>query len=728
MMLFSEKRFWVAGLVPLLAISIIVMRLFYLQVVRGEVYQGRSESNFIQERPISHSRGMIFDQAGMPLVDNRPAHDLYVTYAMLPDTTKTLKQLAPWLKLEKIDIKKVSEKIALAAQKKEKKQFEIATQLSRADCHSLESLIERDQIPGLLLVYSHREQKSCSAVVDPLLFPSRRGAYKQLQELIGLSDDELQNYVVLAEKKANGLGQFKPILFLSDIGSDAYARIEAAISIGAISGVAIFDSIKRRYIHGKRAAHALGYLNEISSEELKKKKADYRPGQRIGRKGLELIYEEVLRGKDGVERYVVDARGRRYKNAWEEVLLGENRIEPPTAGRSLILSIDDELQQVAERSFAGKAGSVVALEVGTGYVLALASFPAYDPNEIIARNNRKILQDLTKDPLKPWLNKAIQEHYAPGSTFKAITAVAGFENNLLDPKAKHYCSGTFHLGNASWRCFKREGHGPIDLVEALKTSCDVYFYNLGYLLGPDRLASTARLFGLGRKTGIELDMEIPGIIPDKAYYKKRLGYYTPGLVVNTGIGQGDVTVTPLQLAVAYDALINGGTIYQPQLVRAIVDVDGEHVFEKVPIPIARLKEDENDLRLVKEGLSYVMKPGGTAQGLMWRGDMPELSKWLRESGVIIGGKTGTAQVVRLSKSIKHVEPGQVSYLQRDHAWFVGFAPADNPEIVVVAMTEHGGFGGTTSAPVVAEVIKTWYEKVRGRGRYTHLGVSRVQGN
>jgi penicillin-binding protein 2 len=727
-MLFSEKRFFVAALAPVVIVVIIVSRLFYLQVIQGQTYLERSESNFIQERPISHSRGMIFDQTGVPLVDNRPAHDLYITYALLPDTLRTLKKMMPSTKLVLADVKTLAKKIETLAKANDSTPLKIASLRSEQACQQVDNFVEAEQIHGVhISELEDNDENACHVTVIPSQFPSMDAAFRQLQELIGLTSEELTQYVALAKKKAMGLGQFKPVLFVSDIGFDAYARIEAAVSLGALPGVAMFDSIKRRYIHGKLAAHALGYLNELSPEEIKKNKSDYRPGQRVGRRGIEAVYERDLRGEDGAERYVVDAKGRRFGHAWESELLGGNRIDPPIPGHGLVLALDYDLQKAAEEAFAGQAGSVVALEVGTGFVLALASFPAYDPNEIIARDNRKIMQALTKDSLKPWINKAIQEHYAPGSTFKAITAIAGFEHNMLNPHARPYCSGLYRLGRATWRCFKREGHGPTDLVDALKTSCDVYFYNLGHLMGADRLASSSRLMGFGRRTGIDLDTEIPGLIPDTAFYKKRYGYNAPGFVVNTAIGQGDVTVTPIQLAVAYDAIVNGGTIYQPQMVREVIAPSGELVEKKAPRAIAHLKENENDLRLVKEGLAYVMEPGGTAYGVKYRYDLPELSKWLRESGVKIGGKTGTAQVVRLSKLIKHLEPGEVEYLKRDHAWFVGFAPADNPEIVVVAMTEHGGFGGSTSAPVVAEVIKIWNEKVRGRGRYMHLGVSHVEG-
>src|SRR3989338_803498 len=618
-MFFSDKKFIFLSFIPIFVFVVLALRLFYLQVLRGDYYLSRSESNFIQERPVSHSRGLILDQNGLTLVDNRPSHDLYVTFSLLPDRYLTLKKMAPLLRFNKKAIGVAEKRIGSA-----KKQL-ILTQLPENMCHLFEAWQHHEQIPGLWI---HR----CAVHIDPSLFPSRELIVQELIRLLDIPADEMQVYWESAQKKAEGLGQYKPVLLVSDLDFDSYARLEAAVSLGTLPGLVLFDSIKRRYVQGTLAAHALGYLNEISATELVKK-PEYKQGQRLGRRGVELMYESVLRGEDGFERTVVDAKGRRFSPSIETDWLGEDRIEPSVPGKNLILSLDLELQKAAEKAFSGRAGSVVALEVGTGFVLAMASFPAYDPNQNILRNNKKIFQTLTQDPLKPWLNKAIQEHYAPGSTFKAITAVAGFEHGLLKVFDYPFLKGMFHLGKATWRCFKREGHGRLDVVEALKTSCDVFFYNLGYDLGPDRLAETARLLGFGRKTGVELDMEIPGIMPDKAYYQKRLGYYSPGLVVNSSIGQGDVTVTPLQLAVAYDAIVNGGTLYRPQLVREIRGVDNRLIEQKNPAVVAHLQGSVRNLALVKEGLSHVFEPGGTAYGLLWRQDMPELAKWLRESGV-----------------------------------------------------------------------------------------------
>lgn len=718
---FSEKRFIIAGLFPAIIFSIIGLRLFYLQVVRGSFYNERSQSNFIQERPISHSRGMIFDQSGIALVDNRPAHDLYVTFAMLPSGEKTVKQIASFMHLKSNLTRKKIKDLHAALQSQNDATIYLGFIKSDKSCANLENLIETEYISGVEVDFLTTDnKKGCKVNITPRNLPLQQNIFKRLQELIGFNSDEFTPYIVSAEKRSQGLNKFKPTLLISDIPFESYARIETAISLGLLPGVAIFDSVKRRYIKGDFASHALGFLNEISAKELTQK-SGYKMGQLIGRKGLEKVYEKDLRGVNGVERYVVDAKGRRFNEAWEKALLGDDRFESPKPGLGMVLSLDYEMQKAAEKAFSGQAGSVIALEVGTGFVLALASFPSFNPNDLIAQDNQKTLIGLNKNPLRPWVNKAIQDNYAPGSTFKTVTAIAGFEHNLLTTKTRHDCTGIFHLGRTSWRCFKRDGHGLIDVVEALKTSCDSFFYTLGHSLESDKLANTARLLGFGKKTGIDLDLEVSGLIPDKDYYRKRLGYHAPGFVINSSVGQGDVTVTPIQLVVAYEAILNGGTIYKPQLVRKIIDINHNTVREIKPKEVSHLKESKDTLSLISKGLSYVTKPGGTASGLIWRSDLPELSKWVRESGVVIGGKTGTAQVVKLSKLIKHLDPAKVEYLRRDHAWFVGFAPAEKPEVVIVAMTEHGGFGGTASAPVVAELIKTWYEKVRGKGRYAHFG-------
>jgi penicillin-binding protein 2 len=731
---FSSRR--VNVFIALLGVFFVVLvaRLYVLQVMKGEEYVQKSQENFVQERRIAHTRGIITDQAGRVLVDNRPSHDVTVTVAFLPDSGRTLTQLlAPlaWPKAEIVDRDR-----AILAGVDGDDALIIADDVDAAACVEIDERRQRYGVRGVSLEPVARvddDDAGCRVVVVPREFPSRAAVFRRLRDVTGLSAAEMKTRVDAALVKASGLGKFKPSVLLEDVSYPVYARIEAAASLGELPGIDVVDTQKRRYRNLSRAAHVLGYLNEISPEELKKQeeaaaagtlKDDaprYQLGDLLGRKGLELSYESVLRGTDGVERVVVDAKGRTKGKLWAEQLLGEGRITPAVAGDSLVLSLDDELQATAEDAFQGIAGSVIALEVDTGYVLAMASFPGYDPNLVTGPYAKEIKRSLDLDKARPWTNKAIQDHYPPGSTFKAITASAGLRHNLITESSTRPCPGFFRLGSTMWRCYNRGGHGGIALVRALQFSCDSYFYSLGYELGPDRLAETARIYSFGSRTGIDIGGESPGIMPDKAYYERRFGNYNAGSVVNLSIGQGEVTVTPLQLAVSYAAIANGGKVMKPQLVREVRDALGNVKEVHEPIQVADVHLDPKMLALVKESLAHVTDPGGTASGLMWKRDrFADMSQWLRESGVTIVGKTGTAQVVRLSKSVAHVKAEDMPYEQRDNAWFVGFAPYDKPEIVVVTMTEHGGFGGSASGPVTAEVLRTWFTRVRGTGRYSDL--------
>jgi penicillin-binding protein 2 len=707
---------------------ILIGRLYLLQVVRGESYVHKSEENFIQERRVAHTRGLILDQAGRVLVDNRPSHDLTMTVAFLPESNRALAQLLTPLALPRLRIAELDKMILAGVEGRE--HVVVAELDDEDDCAAVASRQQRFDVRGADVV---AHGSGCTVEVDAAEFPSRASVFLRLRQVLGISAEELKSRLDTALQKSAGLGRFKPTMLIEDVDYAQYARVQQAISLGELPGIDVVNTQRRRYREGARASHVLGYLNEISPDELKRQderaqngelrddEVLYVLGDLVGRKGIEASYEKQLRGKDGVERVVVDAKGRTKGVHWAETLLGDERITPPTAGRTLVLSIDEEMQRTAEESFGGVAGSVVALEVDTGFVLAMASFPTYDPNVVTGSTAKQVKRALDLDKNRPWTNKAVQDHYAPGSTFKAITAAAGLRNQLITETTTRSCPGFFRLGRSMWRCYNRSGHGGIALVRALQFSCDTYFYGLGYDLGPDRLSETGRLFSFGSRTGIDLGGESPGIMPDRAYYERRFGAYTPGLVVNNAIGQGDVTVTPLQLAVAYAAIANGGRVMKPQIVRELLDEQGNVVQEFSPVQMADVGLGPETIALLNEALAHVTDPGGTASGLWWRRDRyADMSKWLRESGTVIVGKTGTAQVVRLSKSVAHVRAEDMPYEQRDHAWFVGYAPQNAPEVVVVTMTEHGGFGGSTSGPVTAEVLRTWFTKTRNGERFSDL--------
>lgn len=698
-------KFLLSGIV--FAFLMLIGRLYYLQILRGNYYLERSESNFVQERAIKHSRGKILDNVGNILVDNRLSYDLYVTLALLPDSLRSLRILTAPLKPTRRELGDFAAEINNRTENRINEWIVLGDDVPAKECKNLENITRTELITGVHFQKGYREGNAvCQIAVEPLKFPSHKQTLSQLKTILPQLND-LDGAWTKFLKKAVGLHRFQPTLLFSDIGYDAFARIENAISLGQLSGLNVVPSSRRFYALNNFATHTIGFLNQVSIDDIKQDPS-YKSGDYMGRRGIEAAFEQDLRGVDGVERVVVDAKGRRYSETWEAGLLGEVRKIDPTPGHNVKLSLDLDLQRAAEEYFTGKSGSVVVMDVNSGFILASASFPSFNPNYLVAGENSGFIRQLLLDEDRPFRNKVIQDHYSPGSTFKPFTAIAGLNKGLITPSYQHYCSGTYRIHKTIWRCFYRPGHGPITLREALKVSCDNYFYELGHRLTLDNLAESAEKFGFGQKTGIVLAGETPGILPNRPYYIKRSGFVAPGNVVNMSIGQGDLVVSPLQLASAYVALANGGTLYKPQVVTDVLSDDGT-VLKKFDREVVRSIADEShSYQEIIEGLSNVVSPGGSAAGLRWRPEMADIFKWIQKNDLTIVGKTGTAQVVALSKKIDHLRPEEVEYKKRDHSWFVGVFPKDQPEIVVVVMTEHGGFG-TSSAPVALRLMKKYHE-------------------
>lgn len=688
------------------AFSLLVMRLYYLQIIRGEFYLQRSESNFIQERIIKHSRGRILDSDGRSLADNRPAYDVYVTFAMLPDSLKNLRAIARPITMAKKDLLEIDKKLLMTL-KDGGESVVFKKDLSRKHCNEIAEVARTTLLQGVNI---EGDDSSCTVSIDARVFPSHLQTFNLLATLLDVRGGNLNELWQKAEKKSAGLGRFKPSLLVPDVGFDAYARIENAIALGTLSGITVVPSKRRRYVYGDFATHVIGMVNQVSLADLQKDNSAYRSGDFIGRNGLEATYENVLRGVDGVERVIVDAKGRRFDEAWEESLLGGSRLVEPIAGDSLKLSINSELQRKAQEVFTGLSGSIVVSEVDTGFVLAMASFPGFDPNMLVAADNAKFFRDLLKDQSKPLRNKAVQDHYMPGSIFKPVTAIAGLSRRLITPEFQHHCSGSYQIHRTVWRCFRRDGHGAISLMQALKVSCDSYFYELGHRMGLEALSEVSEKMGLGRKTGIELLGETAGIVPNKEYYRKRFGYVAPGYVVNMSIGQGDLSVSPIQMAMVYGAIANGGTVYKPQLVKEIINEGGEVIKRVTPSATSSVVDVAYNFDEILHGMSFVIESGGTANTLRYKKEHADINKWINDEGIVVMGKTGTAQVVRLAKNIQHIwNVEEIPYEQRDHSWFVALYPASAPKIVVVVMVEHGGFGGAVSAPIAIRMMKRWHE-------------------
>jgi penicillin-binding protein 2 len=378
----------------------------------------------------------------------------------------------------------------------------------------------------------------------------------------------------------------------------------------------------------------------------------------------------------------------------------------------LHLTLDVELQKIAEEEMAAKnrAGAVVAMEANTGRLLVAASAPELQLEEFVGGISQKAWQGMLDNPLHPLVNKLVQGQYPPASTYKLVTAFAGLSEGIVTPDTTIFCPGHYQFGNRTYRCWKKGGHGSVSFKRAVAESCDVYFYQVGQKLGVDRLARYARMFGLGDKTGVEIEHEKPGLIPTTEWKRKRYNTkWHEGETLSIAIGQGYDLATPLQIALMTSVIANGGTLYKPTVVEQVIDPDGKMTSSFKPEVLSRLSGQGRNLKLVREGMvEAVNSRRGT-------GREAQIDS---QHGIIVGGKTGTGQVVRLAQYI-HLKEEDIPYKYRDHAWFTCFAPASNPEIVVTVMVEHGLHGGSAAAPIAAKILNQYFEdKSKRQGEET----------
>lgn len=453
-----------------------------------------------------------------------------------------------------------------------------------------------------------------------------------------------------------------------------------------LPGVSLRTRPRRNYLDIGMAAHLIGYLGEIGPRQLKTQKANgYSMGDEIGQAGLERRWEEYLRGQAGGQQVEVDALGRRVR------VLHEVEDVP---GYNVVMTLDRDVQNAAQEAMKGKDGAIVALDVRTGAVLAMVSAPQFDPNIFARGVTADEWRGYMNDRAHPMNNRAVQGQYPPGSTFKIVLGLAALEEGAVQADTHLGCGGSFPFGNHVFRDWKKEGHGSVDLRRGIVQSCDVYFYQVGNKLGVDKIAKWARALGLGDKTGIDLDDEKSGLIPDSEWKLKRFKQpWFPGETPSIAIGQGYVTVTPLQMAVMMSAVANGGTVYKPWFVKRVESLDGAVVREYGPQQVRTVTFKPGTLDTVRNALADVVAdPQGTGGAA-------------KTPLVRIAGKTGTAQVTEMKGAT--VKSENLAYLVRDHAWFVSYAPADNPEIAVAVIVEHGGHGGSAAAPLAKKVIETY---------------------
>lgn len=441
----------------------------------------------------------------------------------------------------------------------------------------------------------------------------------------------------------------------------------------------------RYYPYTDSLAHVLGYVGAVAPGEVDKGQPELAiPGFRIGKNGVEKQYDRELRGSPGSVQLEINAHGRVVRE------LARNN---PQAGSDIGLTIDVGLQDMMQKRLANsQSAAAVALDTQTGAVYGLVSYPGFDPNLFTYGISQEDYDRLIKDEHTPLLNKAISGQYAPGSTFKIVTALAGLEGNVLNPLATTYCPGHVDLGNHRFHCWKRGGHGNVNFAEAMAGSCDTYFYDLGKRVGIDRIQSMAKRLGLGQKLGIDIPHERGGIIPGRTWkMATRNSPWQQGETLITAIGQGYVLTTPLQLAAMIARVVNGGLAIKPHITRSVHDRNIE-TPDKPSLDIP-----EKHLKLVRDALAGVVnKPGGTAYGSR-----------IQDPTMAMGGKTGTAQVRRITMADRAEglpDSDDVPWNERDHALFVGFAPVDNPRYAVAVVVEHGGHGASVAAPVARDIL------------------------
>jgi penicillin-binding protein 2 len=620
--------------------AVLAFQSWQLQIVQGEQYIARADRNRFRLVSVDAPRGIIYDRAGRLLAGNVPSFTVSIVPADLPEEQED---------------------------------------------YVFQRLSKILQIP----VTSHDRGTQKDPSIDRH-YLSNAEAYQPQPQMRELVDSGRET-------------PFTAVLIKSKVERDVAFTIEEEHL--QLPGVVVGVEPLREYISGTVVSHVIGYVGHIPEQEVAnfvdRKDADYDANDIVGLTGVELTFEEELRGRKGQKHIEVDVTGRDIRTIGPPI--------EPVPGHNLVLTIDLDLQVAAYEALRkgiaeadSESGVAIAMDPQTGEILAMVSLPTYDNNLFIGGISQEEYAELAEDPRHPLVNHAISGQYPPGSTFKIVTAVAGLEEGVVDLRSVIFCPGTIWIPHRfapddpelaqPFNCWYREGHRSMSIIEAIAQSCDIYFGVMagGYGdfkgLGQEALHSYGLLFGIGRPSGVELPGESAGLVPDETW--KRLTYgqtWVTGDTFNAAIGQGFVLATPLQIVNATSVIANGGTLYEPQIVREIKDVGGNVVRPFTPKPIRELPVSSEALTAVGQGMRAVM-----THGTAWQVTVP---------GIAVAGKTGTAEF-----------PGQRDWEGNlpTHAWFTAFAPFDDPQIAVVVFVESGGEGGQVAAPIAAEILAHYF--------------------
>ena len=488
---------------------------------------------------------------------------------------------------------------------------------------------------------------------------------------LGMTLDDVKQQI----DAARAMPKFQPIVIKPEASPSDIAFIEShRADIPVLEMLMVH---RRRYPHGDMLANAIGYVGEVSAEQVEASDSKLKPGDIVGKAGLERQYNETLMGTDGMRRVIVNSIGKE---------VGRLEQQDAIPGKPIQLTIDYDLQNVADSYMADKEGAVVAMDGRTGEILAMVSRPTFDPNDFAVRIPAAEWQALNSDPRTPLLNRAIQGQLAPGSVFKIVMATAMLESKLLPADFTAFCPGHAEFYGRTFHCWRPQGHGSVDLHKAIVDSCDVFFYTIGQRLGIDRIHDYGAGLGLGRRTGIDLPSEEPGLMPSEDWVQRVYHHkWYAGETISVAIGQGAVTVTPIQLARMIAAVASGGNLLQP------------HLLKSLSAKTDRFPLADETVEQVTQGMYGVINEGGTGSSL-------------KLQNIEFSGKSGTAQLMSYEAGSKLGKKGKET-----NGWFVGYAPRRNPEIVVAAVVQGSSeHGGTTAGPVVRDIVKAYYDKKSGR--------------